>query len=152
MAQPPPPGLYDPRFEHDACGLAALARLDGRPAHELVERALHALVNLDHRGATGADPETGDGAGIMTQLPHRFLETAFREAVGHDLPPAGSYATGLVFLPRDPSARPTPPTRRSPLATWQEWPFLLRTHPVHEEGGRREWEVEPTAIAGAAAP
>jgi len=105
MAQPSSPGLYDARFEHDACGLAALARLDGRPDHELVERALRALVNLDHRGATGADPETGDGAGIMTQLPHRFLRGAFREAVGHDLPQAGSYATGLVFLPRDPSAR-----------------------------------------------
>ena len=62
-------GLYDPRFEHDACGLAGLARLDGRADHELVERALLALGNLDHRGATGADPDTGDGAGILTQLP-----------------------------------------------------------------------------------
>ena len=105
MAQSSSIGLYDPRFEHEACGLSALARLDGRPDHELVERALRALVNLDHRGATGADPETGDGAGIMTQLPHRFLRRAFREAIGHDLPPPGSYATGIVFLPREPSAR-----------------------------------------------
>jgi glutamate synthase (NADPH/NADH) large chain len=105
MLRPSRHGLYDPRFEHDACGLAALALLDGRPAHELVERALRALTNLDHRGATGADPETGDGAGIMTQLPHRFLRAAFREAAGHDLPPPGAYATGLVFLPREPSAR-----------------------------------------------
>jgi glutamate synthase (ferredoxin) len=105
MSEPPSHGLYDPRFEHDACGLSALARLDGRPDHELVERALRALLNLDHRGATGADPETGDGAGIMTQLPHRFLRAAFLEAIGHDLPPPGCYATGLVFLPREPSAR-----------------------------------------------
>ena len=105
MPPPPAPGLYDPRFEHAACGLAALVRLDGRPAHELVWQALRALENLDHRGATGADPDTGDGAGIMTQLPHRFLRAAFREALGHELPPPGSYATGLVFLPRDPSSR-----------------------------------------------
>jgi glutamate synthase (NADPH) large chain len=105
MAPPPLSGLYDPRFEHDACGLAALVRLDGRPAHELVWQALRALENLDHRGATGADPDTGDGAGIMTQLPHRFLRAAFREALGHDLPPPGAYATGLVFLPRDPGLR-----------------------------------------------
>ncbi|HEY3764650.1 MAG TPA: glutamate synthase large subunit, partial [Gaiellales bacterium] len=104
---PPTPisGLYDPRFEHDACGLSALVRLDGRPDHELVERALAALVNLDHRGATGSDPGTGDGAGIMTQLPHRFLRAAFRAAIGHDLPPPGAYAAGLVFLPRDPGLR-----------------------------------------------
>jgi glutamate synthase (NADPH/NADH) large chain len=104
---PPPPrfGLYDPRFEHDACGLAALARLDGRPSHELVGQALRALENLDHRGATGSDPDTGDGAGIMTQLPHRFLRAAFRAALGHDLPPAGAYAAGLVFLPGDSGLR-----------------------------------------------
>jgi glutamate synthase (NADPH) large chain len=105
MALPPRTGLYDPRFEHDACGLAALVRLDGRPSHELVEQGLRALENLDHRGATGSDPDTGDGAGIMTQLPHRFLAAAFREAVGHDLPSPGAYATGLVFLPRDPGLR-----------------------------------------------
>src|SRR5471030_3306013 len=98
-------GLYDSRFEHEACGLAALVHLDGGPRHELVEQALRALENLDHRGATGSDPETGDGAGIMTQLPHRFLRAAFREALGHDPPPPGAYGTGLVFLPRDPTQR-----------------------------------------------
>src|SRR5437588_757559 len=105
MAQPSQFGLYDPRFEHDACGLGAVVRLDGRADHELVEQALGALANLDHRGATGSDPDTGDGAGIMTQLPHRFLRAAFREALGHDLPAPGAYATGLVFLPRDPGLR-----------------------------------------------
>ena len=63
------PGLYDPSFEHDACGVAFVARLDGVPSHETVERALVALANLEHRGASGADAESGDGAGIMIQLP-----------------------------------------------------------------------------------
>ncbi|MGN6380262.1 MAG: glutamate synthase large subunit [Gaiellales bacterium] len=100
-----PGGLYDPRFEHDACGLGALVRLDGRAAHELVEQALEALSNLEHRGATGADAGTGDGAGILTQLPDRFLRRVFRQHMGHDLPPPGAYAAGLVFLPADSALR-----------------------------------------------
>ena len=66
-------GLYDPRFEHDACGVAMVARLDNEPSHEVVERALEALDNLEHRGAEGADVRTGDGAGILVQLPDAFL-------------------------------------------------------------------------------
>src|SRR5690348_3216135 len=97
------PGLYDARFEHDACGLGALVRLDGLAGHELVEQALEALANLEHRGATGADAGTGDGAGILTQLPDRFLRRVFRRHMGHDLPPPGAYACGLVFLPADPA-------------------------------------------------
>ena len=97
--------LYDPRYEHEACGLAAIARLDGRACHEVVGQALTALANLGHRGATGADPDTGDGAGIMTQLPHRFLRGAAQRELGHDLPEPGGYAVGIVFLPRDPVLR-----------------------------------------------
>jgi glutamate synthase domain-containing protein 2/glutamate synthase domain-containing protein 1/glutamate synthase domain-containing protein 3 len=97
--------LYDPRFEHEACGLGAIARLDGRASHEVVEQALGALANLAHRGATGADPDTGDGAGIMTQLPDRFLRGLARSELGHDLPEPGCYATGIVFLPRDATLR-----------------------------------------------
>src|ERR1700749_3974474 len=88
-------GLYDPSFEHDACGVAFIADLTGKPGHDVVSKALTALCNLEHRGAQGGDPGTGDGAGILTQVPDAF----FREVCGFDLPPAGSYAAGLAFLP-----------------------------------------------------
>ncbi len=88
-------GLYDPSFEHDACGVAFIADLTGRPGHDVVSKALTALCNLEHRGAQGGDPGTGDGAGILTQIPDAF----FREVCDFDLPPAGSYAAGLAFLP-----------------------------------------------------
>ena len=95
--QPPSQGLYDARREHDACGVAFLATLTGVPSREIVSQALTALRNLDHRGASGADPMTGDGAGILTQVPDAFL----RAVVDFDLPPAGSYAVGNAFLPLD---------------------------------------------------
>ena len=88
-------GLYDPRFEHDACGVGMVADLSGRRLHSTVAQALTVLRNLDHRGAKGADPETGDGAGILTQIPDEF----FRAVCGFALPPAGHYAAGLAFLP-----------------------------------------------------
>ncbi len=97
--------LGDPRFDHAACGLGAIVQLDGRPGHEVVEHGLTALANLGHRGATGADPETGDGAGIMIQPPDRFLRRLVREELGHELPAPGGYAVGLVFLPRDAALR-----------------------------------------------
>ncbi|HXW32024.1 MAG TPA: glutamate synthase subunit alpha, partial [Acidimicrobiales bacterium] len=90
-------GLYDPRFEHDACGIAMVADLHGRRSHAMVEHALSALEHLDHRGARGAEPETGDGAGILVQVPDRFL----RAHVGAELPEPGAYAVGLVFLSTD---------------------------------------------------
>jgi glutamate synthase (NADPH/NADH) large chain len=90
--------LYDPRFEHDACGIAFVAQLGQEPSHGVVELAITALENLAHRGAFGADPETGDGAGMTVQMPDRF----FREVVDVALPPVGSYASGIGFLPRDP--------------------------------------------------
>jgi glutamate synthase (NADPH/NADH) large chain/glutamate synthase (ferredoxin) len=99
-ATPRPPqaeGLYDPRFEHDACGVAMVARLDNQPTHDVVDRALKALENLEHRGAAGADARTGDGAGILVQMPDEFL----RGAVDFELPPVGRYGVGVCFLPRD---------------------------------------------------
>jgi glutamate synthase (NADPH/NADH) large chain len=95
MAHPYPQGLYDPAFEHDACGVAFVADLAGRRSHSVVENGLSALCRLDHRGARGAEPNTGDGAGIMIQIPDAF----YRASVDFPLPPAGQYVTGLVFLP-----------------------------------------------------
>ena len=91
---PTPQGLYDPQFEHDACGVAFVATLTGEASHTIVAQGLTALRNLDHRGAVGGEPTTGDGAGILIQTPDRFLR-----AVGPELPPAGSYAAGMAFLP-----------------------------------------------------
>ena len=91
-----PEGLYTPNFEHDSCGVGFVARLDGCATHEIIEQGLTVLANLDHRGATGADPAAGDGAGILTQIPDRFLRDQFP-----DLPQAGHYAVGLAFLPSD---------------------------------------------------
>ncbi len=100
--QPPrAEGLYDPRFEHDACGVAMVARLDNRPTHEVVDRALEAVEHLEHRGAEGADVRTGDGAGILVQLPHVFL----KGAVDFELPEPGRYGVGVCFLPQDPVLR-----------------------------------------------
>ncbi len=96
--QPPAQGLYDPRFEHDACGVAFVATLTGEPSHRIVAQARTALRNLDHRGAAGAEPESGDGAGILLQVPDAFL----REVVEFALPAAGQYAVGLAFLPVEP--------------------------------------------------
>jgi glutamate synthase (NADPH/NADH) large chain len=96
-------GLYDPRDEHDACGLAFVATLRGEPGHDVVDHALTALRNLDHRGAVGADPGVGDGAGILVQVPDAFL----RAVVDFELPPSGSYAVGTAFLPVDEDGRRT---------------------------------------------
>ncbi len=100
-AYPPKQGLYNPAHEKDACGLAMVATLRGEPGHDIIALALEALRNLEHRGAIGSDAGTGDGAGILTQMPDAFL----REVVSFDLPPAGEYAAGLAFLPRESSAR-----------------------------------------------
>jgi glutamate synthase (NADPH) large chain len=93
--QAPGLGLYDPGFEHDACGVGLVADLSGRRDHRTVAHALTVLRNLDHRGAKGADPDTGDGAGILTQIPDDF----FRAVCEFPLPPPGRYAAGLAFLP-----------------------------------------------------
>jgi glutamate synthase (NADPH/NADH) large chain/glutamate synthase (ferredoxin) len=89
-------GLYDPAYEHDACGVAFVARLDGTKSHEAISRALAALENLEHRGAAGADAETGDGAGILVQMPDEFL----RGVSGILLPPPGAYGVAVCFLPQ----------------------------------------------------
>ena len=91
---PPAQGLYNPDKEHDACGVAMVATLNKTPTHDIVEKALTALRNLEHRGASGAEPDSGDGAGILIRIPDRF----FQEVVEFDLPVSGSYATGIAFI------------------------------------------------------
>ena len=93
------PGLYDPQFERDACGMGFVAQINGRPSPQIVQQALAILENMTHRGAKGADAATGDGAGIMLQLPHAFLRQMCA-AVGFALPRPGEYGVGMVFLPK----------------------------------------------------
>ncbi|MPZ95640.1 MAG: glutamate synthase large subunit [Propionibacteriales bacterium] len=96
-AIPPPQGLYDPRHEHDSCGVAFVATLTGEPSHQIVQQAVQALRNLDHRGASGAEPDSGDGAGILLQIPDAF----FRAVCDFDVPQASTYAVGTAFIPGD---------------------------------------------------
>ncbi|MFI2752299.1 glutamate synthase large subunit [Cellulomonas sp. P22] len=97
LRAPTSQGLYDPVAEHDACGFAFVATLRGTPGRDIVDAGLTALLNLDHRGAVGAEPDSGDGAGILTQIPDAFL----RDVVDAELPPVGRYAIGMAFLPVD---------------------------------------------------
>src|SRR3982750_4688235 len=97
MHAPPAQGLYDPAFEHDACGVAFVADMHGRRSNGIVRDALPALHNLDHRGASGAEAPTGDGAGTLLQVPDAFL----RAVAGFELPKAGCYAVGVAFLSAD---------------------------------------------------
>ena len=106
-SHPHPPsaqGLYDPRHEHDACGVGVIAHIKGKKSHEIVKQALQLLVNLLHRGACGCEANTGDGAGILMQMPDRFFR-AEAGRLGIALPPERGYGAGLVFLPRDPVVR-----------------------------------------------
>ena len=100
-AEPTPTSLYDSTYEHDACGIGFVADLSGRRSHDIVEKALNVLRNLDHRGASGADPDDGDGAGILTQVP----DVLYRDVCGFPLPDAGAYAVGIGFLPVDADER-----------------------------------------------
>src|SRR4051794_39625029 len=106
-------GLYDPRREKDACGLAMVATLRGTAGHDIVTLALDALRHLEHRGAVGSDAGTGDGAGIVTQIPDAFL----RAVAGFELPPVGQYAVGMAFLPIEEDARAALKASIAELAT-----------------------------------
>jgi glutamate synthase (ferredoxin) len=98
LGLPPKQGLYDPQYEHDACGVGFVVDMQGRQSHDLVAKGIRILLNLEHRGACGCEKNTGDGAGILLQTPHKFLARE-AERLGVKLPGAGEYAAGLVFLP-----------------------------------------------------
>ncbi len=95
---PAPQGLYDPAHEHDACGMGLVANIRGQKSHDIVCKGIEVLVRLTHRGACGCDPETGDGAGILIQIPHRFFARECA-ALGFTLPSPGKYGVGMLFLP-----------------------------------------------------
>src|SRR5213592_238627 len=97
-------GLYDPALEKDSCGVGFIADIKGRRSHKLIEDALAILCNLEHRGAVGADPRAGDGAGILVQIPHKFFAKKV-DRLGFSLPKPGEYAVGALFMPRDPDWR-----------------------------------------------
>ena len=101
---PPAQGLYDPALEKDSCGVGFIADIKGRSSHKLIEDALAILCNLEHRGAVGADPRAGDGAGILVQIPHKFFAKE-AERLGFALPKPREYAIGALFMPRDPDWR-----------------------------------------------
>ena len=131
-AVPEASGLYDPRLDHDACGLAMVATLRGTAGHDIIDTALGALRNLEHRGAVGSDAGTGDGAGILTQIPDAFL----RGVVDFELPANGRYAVGMAFLPVDAAARDAVKAGIATLAAQEQLQVL----------GWREVPVDATAI------
>jgi glutamate synthase domain-containing protein 2/glutamate synthase domain-containing protein 1/glutamate synthase domain-containing protein 3 len=101
---PPAQGLYDPRLEHDACGIGFVASIKGQKSHDIIVKGIQVLINLTHRGACGCDPETGDGAGVLIQIPHAFFARECAK-LGFTLPPAGEYGVGMTMLPVEPHAR-----------------------------------------------
>src|SRR5215469_15209835 len=104
ISAPPAQGLYDPQFEHDACGLGFVVHMKGKKSHQIVLDGLKILVHLDHRGACGCETNTGDGAGILIQVPHEFL-AAQTAKLGLKLPAPGQYGLGMIFLPQDKTER-----------------------------------------------
>ena len=125
-------GLYDPQNEHDACGVGFVADVKGRKSHGIIEQGLEILLKLDHRGAVGADPLAGDGAGIITQLPDAFFRSL---DLGFDLPLEGEYAVGQMFLPKDASARSDLEAQMEALAQDEGMTVLgWRDVPVNDNG------------------
>ncbi|MCD9622991.1 glutamate synthase large subunit [Rhabdothermincola salaria] len=141
-AVPAPQGLYDSRFEHDACGVSFVVHMKGLRSHDIVRHGVGALGNLEHRGAAGAETNTGDGAGILLQVPDRFL----REVVDFPLPPEGHYATGLGFLPRDPERAAEAAAAIEKIATSEGLRVLGWRDVPHDDSmiGSQAAGVEPT--------
>jgi glutamate synthase (NADPH/NADH) large chain len=135
MSLPPAQGLYDPRYEHDACGLGFVVHLKRPASHDIVKKGLEVLRRLAHRGAAGSDPLSGDGAGILTQVPHAYFERVMAK-VGIDLPLAGDYGVGQLFLSRDPTKR------------GEQMRLIEETIRYHNQKviGWRQVPVEPSAV------
>ena len=141
-------GLYHPSNEHDACGLGLVANINGKKSHEIVADGLKVLLNLEHRGAVGADPLAGDGAGILVQIPHAFFR-AEAERLGFRLPEPGLYGVGQLFMPQDGALRArcekivakVLAEEELPLLGWRDVPvnndqlpeIVLSTEPCHRQ-------------------
>lgn len=138
-AFPPKQGLYDPRNEHDACGVGFVANIKGQKSHKIVEQGLEILDRLTHRGAVGADPRAGDGAGILIQIPDAF----FRGVAGFELPEAGSYAVGLIFLPQAEAAQADAEATITALIT-QEGQSVIGWRDVPVNNAGLGYSVVPT--------
>jgi glutamate synthase (NADPH/NADH) large chain len=132
--RPAAQGLYDPAYEHDACGVAFVADIAGRVTHATVDQGLAALCNLDHRGASGSEPDTGDGAGILTQVPDAFLRAVLADE-GVELPAAGCYAVGTAFLSQDDAEAAAARTTIERIAAEEGLqPLAWRELPVDPDG------------------
>ena len=144
IAAPTKQGLYDPQFEHDACGLGFVVNIKGKKSHQLVSDALKILVNLDHRGACGCEPNTGDGAGILIQVPHDFF-AAEAAKLGFTLPAAGQYGVGQLFLPPDLAERDAVKAELTKFVTAEGLTVLgWRNVPVDNSSlGKTAVEAEP---------
>ncbi len=141
---PPKQGLYDPQFEKDACGMGFVAHIKGRASHEIVGQALTMLENMEHRGGQGSEPNSGDGAGIMLQIPHRFFaEEAAR--IGFELPEPGQYGVGMLFLSHDEAVREAHESRLVEIIREEGQQFLgFRDVPTYDEMlGKSAKEAKP---------
>ncbi|MFM7348547.1 MAG: glutamate synthase central domain-containing protein, partial [Erythrobacter sp.] len=138
MGYPAAQGLYDPANEHDACGVGMVAHIKGEKSHAIIGQALEILEKLDHRGAVGADPLLGDGAGILIQIPDALIR-AWSDAAGHDLPQPGDYAVAMCFLPQDEAARTFVKERMEAFTAKEGQRFI----------GWREVPTTPTGLGAA---
>ncbi|CAM2977643.1 glutamate synthase large subunit [Paenibacillus sediminis] len=130
---PPKQGLYDPQFEKDACGMGFVAHIKGKPSHEIVSNALTMLANMEHRGGQGSEPNSGDGAGIMIQIPHRFF-AAEANKLGFNLPDPGGYGVGMIFLSHDVNVRERHEQMLKDIIEEEGQQFLgFRTVPTYDE-------------------
>ena len=142
---PPKQGLYDPAHEHDSCGVGFIAHIKGERSHDLLLDAAHMLTRMDHRGACGCEPNTGDGAGIMTALPHEFLARVAREEMGVELPEPGRFGAGVVYLPTKPEERERCKERFNSIISEQGQNLVgWREVPSDPDGA----DVGPTARSG----
>ena len=125
-------GLYDPQFEHDACGIGFIANIKGKTSHGIINQAIQILKNLAHRGGVGSEPDTGDGAGILIQMPHAFMKKVCKNE-GIKLPKKGDYGVGMLFLSPDKDTREESLERLTKIIDGEEQKLLgIREVPVYD--------------------